>query len=236
MWNQTDAGHIISDMHMPSGYLPDMLLLICSLLSAPVALVALFKAERHIWSDWSAGLQIGLLFILLIGLYMMQANIRPGMAVHWLGVMLTVMMVGPWTAILVLCSVHIALLFGTQTGALDTLGFNIFVCVMIPVGVAALMHSLTYKYLPRNLIVYIAKTGFGDLFCMLSVDLVLTVILWSYFSYPDFVVRQDFTLLLALMGGMEALISTWIILLLIFFIPDWLVTFNDEEYLGIPKE
>jgi uncharacterized membrane protein len=98
------------------------------------------------------------------------------------------------------------------------------------------MHSLTYKYLPRNLIVYIAKTGFGDLFCMLSVDLVLTVILWSYFSYPDFVVRQDFTLLLALMGGMEALISTWIILLLIFFIPDWLVTFNDEEYLGIPKE
>jgi uncharacterized membrane protein len=223
-------------MHMPSGYLPDTLLLICSIISALVVLAALFKAERRIWSDWSAGLQIGLLFMLLIGLYMMQANIRPGMAVHWLGVMLAVMMVGPWTAILVLCSVHIVLLFGAHLGAVDTLGFNTFVCVVIPVGVAALVHSLTYKYLPRNLIVYIAKTGFGDLFCMLSVDLVLTITLWTYFSHPDFIVRQDFTLLLALMGGMEALISTWIILLLIFFMPSWLVTFNDEEYLGIPKE
>ncbi|MCF7821928.1 MAG: energy-coupling factor ABC transporter permease [Mariprofundaceae bacterium] len=223
-------------MHMPSGYLPDTLLLICSILSALIALAALFKAERHIWSDWSAGLQIGFLFIVLIGLYSMQANIRPGMAVHWLGVMLTVMMVGPWTAILVLSSVHIVLLLGPGVGAPDTLGFNIFVTVMIPVGVAALVHSLTYRYLPRNLMVYIAKTGFGDLFCMLSVDLVLTVTLWTYFSYPDFIVRQDFILLLALMGGMEALISTWIISILVCYVPSWLVTFNDEEYLGIPEE
>ncbi|MDT8376191.1 MAG: energy-coupling factor ABC transporter permease [Mariprofundaceae bacterium] len=223
-------------MHMPSGYLPDTLLLICNILSALIALAALFRAERHIWSDWSAGLQIGLLFMLLVGLYMMQANIRPGMAVHWLGVMLTVMMTGPWTAILVLSSVHIVLLLGPGLGALDTLGFNIFVCVMIPVAVATLVHLLTYRYLPRNLMVYIAKTGFGDLFCMLSVDLVLTIILWRYFSYPDSVVRQDFTLLLALMGGMEALISTWIISLLVCFLPGWLVTFNDEEYLGIPDE
>jgi uncharacterized membrane protein len=221
---------------MPSGYLPDMLLLICSILSAMVALVALSKAERRIWSDWSVGLQIGILFIALIGLYMLQANIRPGMAVHWLGVMLTVMMVGPWTAILLLCSIHVVLLYGFQMGALDTLGFNIFVCVIVPVCVAALVHSLTYKYLPRNPMVYITKTGFGDLFCMLSVDLVLTITLWTYFSYPDYVVRQDLTLLLALMGGTEAVISTWIISLLVCSVPSWLVTFNDEEYLGIPEE
>ncbi|MDX8391257.1 MAG: hypothetical protein R8K53_01645 [Mariprofundaceae bacterium] len=66
---------------------------------------------------------------------------------------------------------------------------------------------------------------------MFSVDAVLTACLFAWFDYPSFTIWEDFTLILALMGGMEAIISTWIVSLFVCFLPDWLITFNDKEYL-----
>lgn len=218
-------------MHMPDGFLPQYLLISCSVLATLFVLLAIWRTETRFWSGYSEGLQVAFIFGGLCGLYMLQADLKPGMAVHWLGVMLAVMMVGPWTAIVVLSAIHAFLLFAFSIGSLETLGFNITVCVLMPVAVAAAVHMFVYHRFPKIVPVYFAQVGFGDLLCMLSVDAVLTLCLFTWFDYPSFSIWEDFTLILALMGGMEALISTWVVSLLVCFLPEWLVTFNDEEYL-----
>ena len=219
-------------MHIPAGLYPDYIIMICNIIAAPVVLYAIWRTETRFWSGWSEGLQVASIFIALSALYMLQSDIKPGMGMHWLGVMLTVMMVGPWTAIVILSAVHVFLLVTKGMGDVSTLGFNITTSVLLPVTIAASIHLLFYYKFPRIVPVYFAKVGFGDLLCMWGVDAVLTVCLLLWTDYPPFHIYQDFTLVLALMGGMEAVISTWIVSGFICYYPNWLVTFNDEEYIN----
>ena len=218
-------------MHMPSDILPMYIYILCDVVAALALSTAIVMVDRSMLKKPHILLQTGIVLLLICGLSAMHVGTKPGMTLHWLGVMMTVMMFGPWLAILLLSTVHIIFAFGFKIGGVEAIGFNITVCVLIPALVAAACHIFAYSRLPKNFPVYILQVGFGDLLCMLSVDVTLSMVLHSFFKYPSFVIWQDFTLLLALMGGMEAVISTWVVSLLVSFLPDWLVTFNDEEYL-----
>ncbi len=218
-------------MHMPTGFLADSLLEVCNLITFIALCVAVWRVDKRYLAKRRTGFQVAVIFAGLCGLYFMYAGAKPGMTMHWLGVMMTVMMLGPWLALLLLAAVHALFAFAFGIGGIDTLGYNIAVSAVLPVIVAAAIHTMTYRFLPHNFPVYISKVGVGDLACMLVVDLAVTLVLLSSFNYPRFVIYQDFTLVLALMGGMEAVISTWIASLLVCYLPSWLVTFNDEEYI-----
>jgi len=217
-------------MHMTSGLLPDWLLILCDVFAVIAILIAIWRVDRKFISLLSTGHQVGVIFILICALYAINVGVKPGMTIHWLGVMMTVMMFGPWVAILLLSVVHIFFAVGLGIGGIDTIGFNITVSALIPITIAYIIHTFSYYKWPRIVPVYIAQVGAGDLLCMLSVDIVMTILLNIYFDYPSFTIHE-YSFLLALMGGMEALISTWIAAILICYLPGWLVTFNDEEYL-----
>lgn len=217
-------------MHMPSGYLPVWLLVLCDVIAGTALFIAVFAFARTRVGHQFNVIQIGIVFLSLCGLYTLYVGTQAGMSIHWLGVMMTVMMFGPWLSLMILSAVHLTFA-AAGVGGVDTLGFNIVVCTIVPTAVAAIIHVFAYHRLPRTVPVYLAKVGVGDLLCMLAVDLLLTFTLGTWFTYPSFMVWQDFTVLLMLMGGMEAVISTWIASLLVCFLPAWLLTFNDEEYL-----
>jgi len=218
-------------MHMPSGILPSALYLICNIIAVLGVLYSAIKVNKQYLKQKHVLFQTGVVFLVISGLYLLYVGTKPGMTIHWLGVMMTVMMFGPWLAVLLLSAVHITFALGLHIGGINAIGFNITFCVLAPAAVAALVHVLVYYKFPRTFPVYIIKVGVGDLLCMLTVDLLLTAVLRLFMTYPSFVVWQDFSLLMVLMGGMEAVISTWIASLLVCFLPSWLVTFNDEEYI-----
>lgn len=218
-------------MHMPLGIIPVWMLIIYGLVSIALIGVALWRMNKTVLKDLEQGLFIGVTFIFLCGLYLLSAGVKPGMQVHFLGVMLTVMMFGPWLSIVLLSAAHLMLTFGFHVGAPETLGFNIAVSVLIPVVVAAGVHIFSYHKLPRTFPVYILQVGIGDLLCMWAVDAVLTLHLFAFTAYPDHEILQNFSLILFMMGGMEAMISTMLASLLVCFLPQALVTFSDEEYL-----
>jgi uncharacterized membrane protein len=217
-------------MHMTSGLLPDWLLILCDVLAGIALLVALWRVNWKFISSMATGHQIGVVFILICGLYAIDVGVKPGMTIHWLGVMMTVMMFGPWVAILLLSAVHILFAFALNIGGIDTIGFNITVSALVPIIIAYSIHTFSYYKWPHIVPIYIAQVGAGDLLCMLSVDAIMTTLLYTFFDYPGFTIRE-YSFLLGLMGGMEALISTWVAALLICYLPGWLVTFNDEEYI-----
>ena len=98
-------------------------------------------------------------------------------------------------------------------------------------AVAAAAHEFTYYKLPHTFPVYIIQVGIGDLLCMWAVDLALSLQLLLFTNYIPEKIFYDFSLILIMMGGMEATISTMIASLLIFFLPQALATFSDKEYL-----
>lgn len=218
-------------MHMPSGIIPAWLLVVCAAVSVLALAVALWRVDKQSFTRLEQGMFIGVSFAVLCGLYALSAGVKPGMQVHFLGVMLSVMMFGPWLAILLLSCVHLMLTLGFGVGAVETLGFNIAMCVLLPVAVAAGIHVLTYYRLPHTFPVYIIQVGIGDLLCMWAVALALTATLFVFTPYHRHEIFQDFTVVLFMMGGMEAMISTMIASLLVCFLPRALVTFSDEEYL-----
>jgi uncharacterized membrane protein len=219
-------------MHMTAGIIPDYMLWIYNIVAAIAVIVAIWRMKKGLLFDNEQGLIIGIAYALLCGLYLLQAGVKPGMTVHFLGVMLTVMMFGPWEALLLLTAVHLTLVLGFGVGDLVALGFNISLCVVLPVVVAAGVHTFVYYKLPRTFPVYILQVGIGDILCMWVVAFMLSGHLLVFaVKYPSTVIFQDFLLVLIMMGGMEAMISTMVASLLVCFVPQALTTFSDEEYL-----
>lgn len=218
-------------MHMPAGIMPAYVLIVYGLLALTGIVLAFKRANRRLFLDSRQGLYLGISYAVLCGLYSLSAGVNPGMTVHFLGVMLAVMMFGPWVAILLLTAVHVTLAYGLGIGAPSTLGFNIVLCVLLPVGVAALVHTFTYYRLPRIFPVYVLQIGVGDLLCMAAVAGALTLHLLAFTPYSRELVLPNFTLILLAMGGMEATLSTMVAFLLIYFLPEALITYSDEEYL-----
>lgn len=218
-------------MHMPSGIVPDYLLMIYGVITTLGLLLALWRINMRQLVGLERGVIIGLSYASLCGLYLLSAGIKPGMQVHFLGVMLTVMMFGPWLAMLLLTAVHLTLTFAFHVGSPETLGFNLLWTVLWPVLVAASIHVFSYLKLPRTFPVYIIQVGIGDLICTSAVDLALSIHLHWLTNYTADIITTDFSLVLFLMGTMEAMISTMIASLLVCYVPQALVTFSDEEYL-----
>lgn len=218
-------------MHMTSGIIPDYLLLCYGMLALVGFGLALWRMNWRMLHDLEQGLILGVSFIVLCWLYTLSAGVKPGMQVHFLGVMVTVMMFGPWLGILMLTAVHLMLTFAFHIGAPAALGYNLVWCVLLPVVVAGATHTFSYYRLPRTFPIYIIQVGVGDMLCMWATALALTIHLRLYTSYTPEYLFNDFALLLILMGTMEAMISTMITSLLVSFVPQALVTFSDEEYL-----
>ncbi len=218
-------------MHMPAGLMPDWLVWLCNAIALVAVLISIWRMDRSKVHDVEQGMFIGVTYAFLTWIYSMNAGVTAGMTVHFLGVMLTVMMFGPWLGLVVLVAAQATVTFFMGMGAPVTLGFNITMCVVLPVAVAAAVHTFCYYKLPRNFPVYIIQVGIGDLICMAVVDAVLTVCLLTYAGYMSDKILYDFTIVLMMMGGMEATISTMIASLLVCFLPQALTTFSDQEYL-----
>ena len=218
-------------MHMPAGLMPDWLLWLGSFIAVTVVMLSLWRADLKKLADLEQGMIVGGCYGFLTWIYAMSVGVTPGLSVHFLGVMLTVMMFGPWLGLLVLVAAQSTVTLFLGMGELSTLGFNITTCVVVPVCVSAAVHTFTYYKLPRNFPVYIFQVGIGDLLCMAAVNATLTMILMSYMGYISGKIIEEFTIVLMLMGGMEATLSTMLACLLVFFLPQALATFSDQEYL-----
>lgn len=218
-------------MHMPEGLMPDWLIWFGNFIATIAILLSLWRADLRRLADLEQGMIVGGSYGFLTWIFAMSVGVTPGLAVHFLGVMLTVMMFGPWLGLLVLVAAQTTVTLFLGMGAVATLGFNIMTCVVVPVCVSAAVHTFTYYKLPRNFPVYIFQVGIGDLLCMAAVNVVITVCLMSYLGYIEDKIIDEFTVVLVMMGGMEATISTMLACLLVFFLPQALATFSDQEYL-----
>ncbi len=198
-------------------------------------LVLLIAAWRFDWRVWLADkTRQHLCFgaaIALVPLWMLQAGVKEGLEVHFLGLTTLALMLG-WRMGLLMGSLSLLLitLFGFETP--EALGANLLLGVIVPLTFSYFVFLLTYSYLIRHLFVYIFVAGFFNAALTIAVKTLSFAgyMLWSG-QYNGQTVMDNYLGILPLLLFPEALLNGMAITLLVVFRPQWMRTFFDRDYL-----
>lgn len=198
-------------------------------------LVMLMAAWNVDWRAWLSDktrqhLSFGAA-IALVPLWMLQAGVKEGLEVHFLGLTTLALMLG-WRMGLLMSSVSLLLitLFGFELW--PAFGANLLLGVVIPLTFSYFVFLLTYSYLYRHLFVYIFVAGFFNAALTIAVKTFLFsgYMLWSD-QYNWQTVLDNYLGVLPLLLFPEALLNGMAITLLVVFKPHWMRTYLDRDYL-----
>ncbi|WP_445402269.1 energy-coupling factor ABC transporter permease [Zobellella sp. An-6] len=169
--------------------------------------------------------------IALVPLWMLQAGIKEGLEVHFLGLTTLALVLG-WrlSQLMALLSLLLVTVFGVESW--NEFGANLLLGVILPIGVSYFVFLLTYSYLYRHLFVYIFVAGFFNAALTMAVKILAFAgyMTWSG-QYPWQTVLDNYVSILPLLLFPEALLNGMAITLLVVFRPQWVCTFYDRDYL-----
>ena len=169
--------------------------------------------------------------IALVPLWMMQAGIKTGLEVHFLGLTTLVLLLG-WRMGVLMASLSLLLVTSFGFEAWTMLGPNLLLGVIIPLSASYLFFLLTYSYLYRHLFVYIFVAGFLNAALTITLKTLLFsgFMVWSE-QYNWQVVFDNYLSILPLLLLPEALLNGMAITVLVVFKPEWMRTYRDRDYI-----
>ncbi|MFH7565113.1 energy-coupling factor ABC transporter permease [Oceanimonas smirnovii] len=169
--------------------------------------------------------------IALVPLWMLQAGIRDGLEIHFLGLTTLALMLG-WRLGLLMATLALLLVTGFGFETWSEFGVNLLLGVILPVSFSYFLFLVTYSYLYRHLFVYIFVAGFFNAALTISVKTaaLAAYMVWSG-EYSWQIVQSDYLTILPLLLFPEALLNGMAITLLVVFRPQWMCTFYDRDYL-----
>ncbi|WP_332059000.1 energy-coupling factor ABC transporter permease [Vibrio panuliri] len=164
-------------------------------------------------------------------LWSAEAGIKPGLDIHFLALTSLCLMYG-WRVAYLLC-VPIALslaLFGTLT--LEAMGQYLLLSCLIPLLTSYVVFLLSYRYLPRNIFVYIFVAGFFNGAITGSVHILSTSFFHLVMDSHDWATIVDnYLVFIVLLAFPEGLLNGMAVAVLSVFKPEWLRTFSDRDYI-----
>lgn len=198
-------------------------------------LVLLLAAWKLDWRAWLADktcqhLSFGAA-IALVPLWMLQAGVKDGLEVHFLGLTTMVLMLG-WRMGVLMATLSLLLitLFGFEPWS--DFGANWLLGAIVPLSFSYFVFLLTYSYLTRHLFVYIFVAGFFNAALTIGLKMLTFAgyMVWSG-QYSGQVVMDNYVGIMPLLLFPEALLNGMAITLLVVFKPRWMNTFFDRDYL-----
>ncbi|ACA85133.1 energy-coupling factor ABC transporter permease [Shewanella woodyi] len=187
-----------------------------------------FKA---LLTDKAKQTQILLASVALNALWLLNANVTQGIHVHFLGLVTLMLMYG-WRMASVISILPV--LFFTIFVIKSPFDFAIYglLGINLPLFLCFIVYSQIFKYLPHHLFVYI----FGGAFINAFLSIVFHILLWAAWlwlstDYDWAFLRDNYLLIIPLLGFPEALLNGMAITLLVVYRPQWLYDYSDSTYL-----
>lgn len=182
-------------------------------------------ADQSRFNQWLANC------VLLTLVWSMKAGVLPGLNLHLLGAMVFTLQFGAPLALLGSC---LTLAGITLNGATGWQGFGLNALLMgaVPVGISALLVFMGQRILPKNIFVFIFAHGFfGSAAVVVGTGAVASVLFWLSGAYPLATLLDDYLPYFILLGFSEAWIAGMLVTLMVVYRPQWLVSFDDRQYL-----
>jgi uncharacterized membrane protein len=173
-------------------------------------------------------------FLLLLGLFFLwsaQASVKEGLTIHFLGLTSLTLVYG-WRVAFILTVPVTAGLVITQQVALNISMEYLFLSCLVPITISALIFYLTFRYLPKNIFVYIFIAGFFNAALSGSLHLMGNAgyQLWKG-DYDWVSIRDNYLVFLPLLLFPEGLLNGMAAAILSVYKPEWLRTFSDKHYI-----
>ncbi len=175
-------------------------------------------------------LTIAVCFALFM-LWSAEAGILPGLSIHFLALTSLTLMYGWRVAYLMCWPISLALVISGNL-SLESMGPFIVLSCLVPILTSYGIFLITYRYLPRNIFVYIFIAGFFNGALTGSLQLFATSLFYYFSNLHDWKQIVDnyliFSILLAFPEGM---LNGMVTAILTVFKPEWLRTFSDRDYI-----
>lgn len=216
---------IFSDGWTFGAYVPMVLVWLWCLRTAPWKRLA-DSRQLNVW--------LGTIVVLIL-MWSMKANMRPGLNMHLLGATMFTLMFGRQLAIVALSVVLAAVTFNTaDVGAIGWSPFalNALMMIVVPVFIAWGILRAVERWLPAHFFVYIfVATFFGAALNTVLTGSVATLLLGVAGVYPMDMLFGDFFLSYVLLAFAEGWLTGAAVTLMVVYCPDWVGTFDDRRYL-----
>lgn len=168
--------------------------------------------------------------VALLGLWLINAGIRPGLNLHLLGATALTLMFRPWFAILALALVIAALT--AYNGQFNAYPANLLLMGVLPVSVSWGIYRLVDGKLPNHLFIYIFLNAFfGAAITIATVGISATLLAAALGAYSIDYLLENYLPFYLLMAWAEAFATGMIMTLLVVYRPEWVATFDDRRYL-----
>ena len=161
----------------------------------------------------------------------MQANLKPGLSYHLLGLTAVTLMVG-WSLAVIAASIALAGVCINTSAGLDGFVANAMVAGVVPITLSQIMLILIRWYLPKQFFVYVLVNGFltaGLVGVVCGYLVTWMLVLSGAYSFVD--LDRTVLALFPLMFLPEAFLNGWVLVVLVVFRPHWVYSFSDEQYL-----
>jgi cobalt/nickel transport system permease protein len=135
-------------MHVPDGFLDIQTSALTGVVAAGTIAVALRKSRREL--SEKAAPMAGLTAAFVFAVQMLNFPVGVGTSGHLMGGALAAVLVGPWTAVLVLSVVLIVQALVFADGGLTALGTNILLIGLVTVAVGWVVTKAVLRFLPQR--------------------------------------------------------------------------------------
>ncbi len=195
-----------------------------------VARVARWANWRRLADQEQLHVFLGTVVALLL-LWGMRTEVQPGLVWH-LSAMVTVTLMFGWSLAIVAGS--LALLGTTLMGLNDWAGFlpSVLIFIVLPASLSQAILGLVRAYLPKHYFVYVFVNAFfasGVIAILVAFAATGVLLLAGAFALPE--LSDTYLLFLPLMFFPEAVLNGWLVSIMVGFKPQWVGSFNDDEYL-----
>lgn len=169
--------------------------------------------------------------VMVLGLWLIKAGIKPGLNLHLLGATALTLMFRPLFALLALGLITAAVTL--WQGQYAAFAANWLIMGALPVGVSWAIFRLVDGMLPNHLFIYIFLNAFfGAALALLSVGLASTGYLALAGIYGlDYLLEEYLPYYLLVAWG-EAFATGMLVTMMVVWRPEWVATFDDRRYLN----
>lgn len=169
--------------------------------------------------------------VALMLVWRMKAGVYPGLDLHLLGAMVATLLFGPQLAMALLAVVLAGVMLATG-GEWQSGPMNWLVMAVWPVICAETIRRLVAWRLPRHFFVYVFVVAFfGSAATVLAQGLLASVVLSAAGVYALDFLAANYLPYVLLLGFSEAWLSGAVVTVLVIYRPDWVVSFDDRQYL-----
>ena len=168
--------------------------------------------------------------VVVLGLWLIKAGIKPGLNFHLLGASALTLMFRPWFALFGLALVLAAVTL--VNGEYAAYPANLLIMAALPVSLSWGLYRLADRRLPNHLFVYVfVNAFFGSALAVSLVGLTSTAFATLAGAYPLDYLLDNYLPFYLLMAWSEAFATGMIVTILVVYKPEWVATFDDRRYL-----